>query len=297
MSYISRTFSMYSRGLGRVDRAARRATFGLGLCSHSRAASQPLLEVAHAGEVLVEPVAVARRRGRAGGRCAWPATASRMLRPSVELADLRVDLGRACPGGTSGGRRRRPSPRRGSARPMPVHERLRWPRGDVDAERERGEPREVADPLGDVLVERDRVAEPAAAGVRRGGEEAVVGRVPAVDVGVRDAAEDGEVVAVLLEQLQVGRGLVVAAGLPSGRTTPAAGRGCCRCASIRRGGLSPASRLARRTPGRIASSSGSDRATPAPRRNCAAARRADGSRRRPGVVMGGARHRVGSITC
>src|SRR5262249_23763794 len=46
---------------------------------------------------------------------------------------------------------------------------------------------------------RDGVAKRAAARVRRGGEETDVGRVPAVDVRVRHAAEHGEVAAVRLE--------------------------------------------------------------------------------------------------
>ena len=83
----------------------------------------------------------------------------------------------------------------------------------VDAERERREPRQVADAFGDVLVERDGVAEAAAARMRRGGEEAVVRRMPAVHVGMRHAAEHGEIVAMLLEQFEVGRQRVIAPAL------------------------------------------------------------------------------------
>jgi len=43
------------------------------------------------------------------------------------------------------------------------------------------------------------------------GEERDVGRVAAVDIGVRDAASDGEVAAVVLEVLQIGgKGVVFA---------------------------------------------------------------------------------------
>ena len=66
--------------------------------------------------------------------------------------------------------------------------------------------------FGDVLVERDGVTEGAAARMRCGRQETHVGRVPAVDVGVRDAAEDAEILPVRLEVLQVGRRHVVAAG-------------------------------------------------------------------------------------
>ena len=134
----------------------------------------------------------------------------------------------------------------GMSTPEPVHERHALAAHDVDAEGERGEAGEVADVLGDVLVERDGVAEAAAAGMRRGGEEADVGGVAAVDVRVRDAAEDGEVVAVLLEVAEVGRERVAAARRRWGRSGRAAGRGCCRCR-----GSAAAVRVARscRTPG------------------------------------------------
>jgi hypothetical protein len=61
----------------------------------------------------------------------------------------------------------------------------------------------VADAFRDVLVEGDGVAETAAARVRGRREEAIVRRVAAIDIRVRDAAEDGEVVAVLLQEIEV----------------------------------------------------------------------------------------------
>lgn len=82
----------------------------------------------------------------------------------------------------------------------------------IYTEGDRREAGERADLLGDLLIERDGVAEGAAAGVRRGREKADVGGVAAIDVGMRDTAEDGEVLAVFLEVLQIGRGGVVAAG-------------------------------------------------------------------------------------
>lgn len=62
----------------------------------------------------------------------------------------------------------------------------------------------MPDPLADVLVERDGVSEPAAPGMGRGGEETVVGRMPAIDLRMRYAAEYGEIIPVLLQQLEVG---------------------------------------------------------------------------------------------
>ena len=43
------------------------------------------------------------------------------------------------------------------------------------------------------------------------GEEAIIGRVTAVDVGVRDAREDAEILAMSLQELEIWRGLVVLA--------------------------------------------------------------------------------------
>jgi len=75
---------------------------------------------------------------------------------------------------------------------------------DIDPQGQGGEAGEVADVLRGILVERDGVAEAAIAGVRGGGEEAVVGRMPAIHERMGDAAEDGEVIAVLLDRLEVG---------------------------------------------------------------------------------------------
>ena len=60
-------------------------------------------------------------------------------------------------------------------------------------QRERGIARAVADLLGGKLVERDAVAEAAALGVRRAGEEAALRGVTAGDARQADAGKDGEV--------------------------------------------------------------------------------------------------------
>ena len=59
MSYMRRTFSMYSRGLA-GSTGGFALTTGLRLLLPLRGLHQALLQVAHAGEVLVEPLAVAR---------------------------------------------------------------------------------------------------------------------------------------------------------------------------------------------------------------------------------------------
>ncbi len=85
----------------------------------------------------------------------------------------------------------------GMATPVPVHERLRAaPLTDSVSD---GNRVSVADALGHVLVERNRVAERTAGRVRRRGEEADVGRMAAIHVGMRHAAHHGEVVAVRLQ--------------------------------------------------------------------------------------------------
>src|SRR2546428_4425688 len=83
----------------------------------------------------------------------------------------------------------------------------------MDTERERRNPREMPEALADVWVERNGVAESAAARMRRRREETVVRRVPAIHVGMRHAAEDREVVAMLLENFQIRRQWVIAPGL------------------------------------------------------------------------------------
>ena len=91
----------------------------------------------------------------------------------------------------------------------------------------------MADLLRGELIERNGVAETAAAGMRRGGEEAVVRRMTAVHVGMRHAAEDGELVPMITQQIQVGGGGVVAARrplslrrtCPTNVTSPAGGAG------------------------------------------------------------------------
>ena len=57
------------------------STFGLGFFDQSSACGQPLLQLADAGEVLVELLAVAHCRGRVAASSPGRATVSRMLRP------------------------------------------------------------------------------------------------------------------------------------------------------------------------------------------------------------------------
>ena len=70
----------------------------------------------------------------------------------------------------------------------------------------------MADALRRELVKGDRIAEAATARMRRGGEEAVVSRVAAIHIRMRDTTKDGEIIAVRLEHFQVRRELVAATG-------------------------------------------------------------------------------------
>ena len=93
---------------------------------------------------------------------------------------------------------------------------------DIYAESEGGEPGKMPYSLRDELVERNVVAKAPARGMRRGGQEADIRRVPSVYIGMPYAAADREVRTKITQMLQVGRQRVVASrltcairGLPS----------------------------------------------------------------------------------
>ena len=67
----------------------------------------------------------------------------------------------------------------------------------------------MADTFGHELIERDGVTETAATRMRSRGQEAIVRRVATIDVGVRDAGEDAEIISVRLQEIEVRRRLVV----------------------------------------------------------------------------------------
>ena len=169
---------------------------------------EPLLQVADAGEVLVEPLAIPRahtplqplrlirdRVHDAAAERQFARLCLDLLRRAAEEQPLE-DLGRPVLAGNE----------HASRRPRQAACALRH----VDAERERRITRQVPDTLGDVLVEGDAVAEAAARRMRRGRQEADVRRVAAIHIGVHDAAAHGEIVAEGAKLLQIGRQLVVA---------------------------------------------------------------------------------------
>jgi hypothetical protein len=70
-------------------------------------------------------------------------------------------------------------------------------------EHERGETRLVTELFGHELVEREGVARGRAARVRTGGKNAALGGVAAGDAGVGGAGDDGEILAQVLDGLDV----------------------------------------------------------------------------------------------
>src|SRR5687768_5526940 len=69
----------------------------------------------------------------------------------------------------------------------------------------------MANALANVLVQGNGVAEAGAARMRRGGEEAIVRGMAAINIRVGDAAENREVAAMLVQQFEVGRQWILAA--------------------------------------------------------------------------------------
>ena len=190
--------------LGRLD-----VDLGLGRLGPGFVLAKPLLQLADAGDVLVELVAVVRVPRSDRSVLAWSRTSSRMLRPSAR---------RRTWAWTSSARRR------GTAWRTPST--ARWPPGPVPRSGSRtgppfarqgqaGESRLAADVLGRELIERDRVPKPGPARSRRAGQEAGRGLVgePRAHPRVRQAGDDREVVAEVLEDFQVRREFVVLAGL------------------------------------------------------------------------------------
>ena len=168
-----------------------------------------MLQVTDTCEILFEPAPVARAEVALEILGLLPDDVEDAA-PAVEVADLRLHL-------------------LGSALEEKLVEHLGgallWRDGDtgsrpretapaaVDRERERRETRADADALGDILVERDAIAERAARRVRRGREERDVGRMAAVHIRMGDAAEHREILAVVLQVLEIGRQRVVEAGV------------------------------------------------------------------------------------
>ena len=68
----------------------------------------------------------------------------------------------------------------------------------------------MPDAFADVLVERDGVLEPRAARVRRGREETVVRRMPAIDFRMRHAAEHRKAIPMFLQRFEVRRQRIAA---------------------------------------------------------------------------------------
>ena len=79
-------------------------------------------------------------------------------------------------------------------------------------ERQRGDAGLEPDLFGGKLVQRDAVAKRGGAGMRSAGEEGRLRTMPAADFRQRGAAEDGELLAEILERFEIRRERVVAPG-------------------------------------------------------------------------------------
>src|SRR2546430_2461601 len=71
----------------------------------------------------------------------------------------------------------------------------------------------MPDSFADVLIERNGIVETAAARMRRGREETIISRMTAIDIRMGDAAENGEIAAMLLQDFNVRRKGVIAPGI------------------------------------------------------------------------------------
>ena len=85
--------------------------------------------------------------------------------------------------------------------------------GIVGGERKGRNAGEVAHAFSGILVNRDGVLEAGLSGMGGSGEVALFGRVAAIDVGMNESGDDGKFFTMGLERFEIGRDLVVAAGL------------------------------------------------------------------------------------
>ena len=170
----------------------------------------PPLHLADAREILIDPVAVAgaerpaERRGPVGHAVENAAAGAK---PVQLLLD----------GGRVAGHEERPVDLRRAVLSRHHHAARREGERLIAVLRhDERQPRHAgvdADPLRGELVERDRVFEGGRAGVRRRCEKRRLGGMPARDIAVRRARHDRELVAKILEGLEVGREGEVAARL------------------------------------------------------------------------------------
>ncbi len=169
---------------------------------------EPLLQFAYAREIFIEFLPVPR----AESRLQLPRLVADPVEDALAVAqpaDLGLHFVRLPFEEQPRKDRRRPAVRR-HQRPAP-RPRQAEPFG---RQREAGEPRQPADLLGRKLVDRDAVLESGPQfRMRRGREEAEDRVVAGFDVRVRQAGDDREVCAVVLEDLEVGGEFVVPAGL------------------------------------------------------------------------------------
>src|SRR5258705_12760738 len=80
----------------------------------------------------------------------------------------------------------------------------------IHPQRQRWKTRKMTNPLANILVERDCVAETGAAWIRRCGEKTIVRWMPAIHIRMRDTAEHSEIGPIFPQHFEIRRRRVVA---------------------------------------------------------------------------------------
>ena len=179
---------------------------GLGKGGPLLLSDETLFQFAHAGEVLIEGLMVfAAEFPRQGGRLVSDEVHDALpVFEVTHVGGLFAGVSFEKKGGEEAG---------GAGFRGDAHARASVAQARVvGGQREEGEAGKVADALGGVLVNRDRVLEAGLTRMGRTGEETFFGGVSAIDIGMVKSGNDGELLAVRLQRFEVAGDLVVAAG-------------------------------------------------------------------------------------
>ena len=166
-----------------------------------RSAREALLQIAHAGQILIEPRPILRPDAgfEAAGLIGDGIHDALAKREPTRLGlHLFLRAGYEHFAEHRGGLLFRWN-QHASARPGKAALPLR----NVHTQGQRRKPRLIPQALGRILVERNRVAKTAVARMGSGGQEAVVRRMPGVHVRVHNTREHGEIVAMTRKMFQI----------------------------------------------------------------------------------------------
>ncbi len=179
--------------IGVVDRR-RHVDLGLGLLLPLGGHGHALFQIADRGEVFVETVAVSRpdlsieAAGTIGRGVEHAASLAQLLDAGGDFAGLTLEEHLL--------EHKRGSVLRGDHHSGPGPGKAQ--RLGADSQIQIGQPRGSANFLGRELIERNRIAKTALTGMRRRGEKDSIGFMSTIDAGMREAGEDGEVLAKCL---------------------------------------------------------------------------------------------------